>query len=283
MPLSFEELANEGIPQDALTHHSSNRSMRLTAVASLSCITILSALAYHFLLKSDLPEAAEILLSVDGDISEVLPHTLDSATEFNESFDSLKEGEPVPEYRETEEGSLSTMPAIAAVAEPEEQSDIQDSPTIVSAGAALVKAPEAPTAAPTTQIDQPELLAQTPASLLKLPSETAVELPRDWGGLVLVPDTAKLAKAYTSDVRLARVEAHPIDGERIRVWARIQNLTDAELQSEVGCEFRSSNYSQYASAHFEPSIIPENGVIDVYFESPHDRVESYTVMVKRVE
>ncbi len=280
MPQSFEELADEGIPQDALHHHS-DRSKRLTAAAALVCILIVAALGYHFLLKSGLPEAAEILLTVDDEIPEVLPHSLDSATEFNESFDSLKAGEAVPDYRETPEGKLSTSPAIAAVVEAAAPDRI-----LPQAKAETIEASpmQTPSLSPqTTLAEAPHTLTATPASVLKIPSETAVELPRDWGGLVLIPDNAKLAKAYTSDVRLARVEAHPIDGERIRVWARIQNLTDTEMQSEVGCEFRSSNYSQYGSAHFEPSIIPENGVIDVYFESPHDRVESYTVMVKRAE
>jgi len=213
----------------------------------------------------------------------VLPHTIDSSTEFNESFETLKEGEVAPDYRETDEGTLSTPPTVRAKLEPlpTPQPVIQEQPTTVAASTIALEIPTQATTAAHTE--QPAALESTPTTALHLPQAAQVELPRDWGGIVLVPDGTKLAKAYTSDVRLARVEAHPIDGERIRVWARIQNLTETEIQSEVGCEFRSSNYEKFGSAHFEPSIIPKNGVIDVYFESPHDRVESYTVMVKRVQ
>ncbi|CAA6696754.1 MULTISPECIES: hypothetical protein [unclassified Lentimonas] len=276
MPPSFEELANEGIPADAMPPHGSHRSKPLIIAASLTCIL---ALGYHFLSDPALPEAAEILLAVDGEVPGVLPHAIDSSTEFNESFETLKEGEGAPNYRETDEGKLSTPPTVIAKLEPSPtpQPVIPEQPITIAASAIAL---EIPLQAKTTAQAEPE---STPTTALHLPKEAQVEFPRDWGGIVLVPDGTKLAKAYTSDVRLARVEAHPIDGERIRVWARIQNLTEMDMQSEVGCEFRSSNYEKFGSAHFEPSIIPKNGVIDVYFESPYDRVESYTVMVKRVQ
>ena len=269
MPQSFEELANEGIALDAMPPHGSHRPKPLKIITSLACILALGALGYNFVLKPDRQSAAEILLSVDGEVPGVLPHTIDSSTEFNESLETLKVGEVAPDYRETSEGKLSTLTVAGTDREPSEQPAIQEQP--VSASIITLQS-----TAPTEQI-------KAPATALKLTSESDLELPRDWSGMVLVPDSAKLAKAYTSDVRLTRVEAHPIDGERIRVWARIHNLTDTPMQSEVGCEFRSSNSSQFGSAHFEPSIIPENGIIDVFFESPYDGVESYTVMVKRGE
>jgi len=58
MPQSFEELANEGIPLDALEPHGSHRSKPLIVAALLACIF---ALGYYFLSSPDIPEAAEIL------------------------------------------------------------------------------------------------------------------------------------------------------------------------------------------------------------------------------
>lgn len=272
MSISFEEMADAGVPDEVSPVSSVGRSKVLIFVVLFCVVTAAFGMYYYFFYysQSDLPEAAEILLSAEGEVPGVLPHSLDSSTEFEESFDYLKEGEAGPEYRATEEVSTAAETSIVDVADDE----------------VLVEEVEV---VAVTEVNQVEMapapvvvLDRAPAVVTKvtLSEDAEVVFDRDWGGVVLVPDTAKLAKAYTSNVRLSRVEAHPIDGERLRVWARIQNLTDMSMTAEVGCEFRSSQYTHVDGARFEPMMILAGGFVDVQFVSPQDRVESYTVMVK---
>lgn len=271
MSISFEEMADAGVPDEVSPVSSVGRSKVLIFVVLFCVVTAAFGMYYYFYSsQSDLPEAAEILLSAEGEVPGVLPHSLDSSTEFEESFDYLKEGEAGPEYRATEEVSTAAETSIVDVADDE----------------VLVEEVEV---VAVTEVNQVEMapapvvvLDRAPAVVTKvtLSEDAEVVFDRDWGGVVLVPDTAKLAKAYTSNVRLSRVEAHPIDGERLRVWARIQNLTDMSMTAEVGCEFRSSQYTHVDGARFEPMMILAGGFVDVQFVSPQDRVESYTVMVK---
>jgi hypothetical protein len=268
MSLSFEELADAGIPNTEVPPVVVDRSKVLSFVI-LACVAGAAFGAYLYFSKPALPEAAEILLSVEGEVPGVLPHALDSATEFEESFDYLKEGEAGPEYRAPSEVHPVADAMVADVAEPE-----------VSIGSAeVLESVDGDALESATEV----VLDRAPESVLKgtLAPDAEVIFGRDWGGLVLVPDTAKLAKAYTSDVCFTRVEAHPIDGERLRVWARIQNLTDVPMDVEVGCEFRSSQYHLTDGARFDQMLIPVRGFVDVQFVSPLDGVESYTVMVKR--
>lgn len=111
-------------------------------------------------------------------------------------------------------------------------------------------------------------------------AEVKLDLVRDWEGLILVPEGVQLARAYTSGVRLNRVEAHPIDGGRLRVWSRIENLTNKDLVIETACEFRFTDDGR-APSQFRPSVIPASGALDVYFVSSRKGVNAYTLMVKR--
>ena len=55
--------------------------------------------------------------------------------------------------------------------------------------------------------------------------------------MVLVPNMKLMSKAYSSSVSLPRVEAHPLQNNRIRVWAR-QNESGGPLRLQVACVFR---------------------------------------------
>lgn len=294
MPLSFEELADSGTSDIQEVLHKSERSRARVVALSALCLLCVGGWVYSSFFQEKLPDAAVILLSVDAEVPGVLPHELDGSTEFEDSFHYLKDGESGPEYRETNEAVLSRALVIVEAQEPVEAIDVaRIKPVVVTmAPVPVVEVPEPLPAAELLPIkavvDESVLMVESPSEIpmkipvaLVVPSDSEVQYERDWSGLVLVPNGAKLAKAYTSNVRLTRVEAHPIDGERLRVWARIQNLTDEDFSAEVGCEFRSSDYSLSGSARFEPALIPSGGVVDVYFESPRDRVESYTVMVKQ--
>ncbi len=111
-------------------------------------------------------------------------------------------------------------------------------------------------------------------------SSTAL-IVRDWTGLVLVPINTSLSKAYTSSVRLLKVEAHPLKDGRVRIWIRVQNLGRDELSSEIACTFRMRNDSGQASANFYELAVPARGFRDVFFVSPEGQLTSYTVLVRR--
>lgn len=270
MSLSFEELADAGLSEDAAPLPPIGRS-KIWLFLVLLCLVCAASGAYFYYSDPELPEAAQILLSVDAEVPGVLPHTLDDATEFEESFEYLKEGESAPDYRVSDEIEDDVeLPAVIEVAE------ATISPLIVKESI--------PIAAELAKPDETDpVLDRAPPIVLKqaIPQDVEIVFERDWGGVVLVPDRMKLAKAYTSDVRLARIEAHPIDGEHLRVWARIQNVTADAMSAEIGCEFRFAQNGSGGRAQFESIRIPPGGFVEKQFVSPQDRVASYTLMVKR--
>ena len=103
---------------------------------------------------------------------------------------------------------------------------------------------------------------------------------RNWTGAVLVPDMKIVSKAYTDLVTLARVEAHPIEDGRIRVWARIQNQTGQSLALQKDCTFRMVGEDEMEKPYFEPFDVPAAGFRDVMFESDGKGVVAYTILVR---
>ncbi len=112
-------------------------------------------------------------------------------------------------------------------------------------------------------------------------STTLVE--RDWTGIVLVPVNTALSKAYTSSVRLLRVEAHPLNDGRLRIWARIQNIGAQTLSAEIACAFRTTDAALEPSTYFYELKVPGNTVRDVFFISPDAELLSYTTLVRDTE
>jgi hypothetical protein len=103
---------------------------------------------------------------------------------------------------------------------------------------------------------------------------------RNWTGAVLVPDLKVVSKAYTDLVTLARVEAHPIDDGRLRVWARVQNLTDVPLLLQQDCTFRMAGMTGLEKPYFESLEVPAADFRDVMFESDTKGVVAYTILVR---
>lgn len=258
MSITFEELADAGIPVEPVTPARSSR-LGLFLFALLLLLVVGGGLVIYLnrqQTESSLPDAATRLLVVEGEVPEgVLPHVMDDSTEFKESFVHLKQGFEAPEYRE-----------------PEVVAEVYAMETIppVSVGAVI----------PREELEIPVTFNHARAG--SMPSDAIIEVDgmRDWEGIVLVPDNVRLARAYTSDVRLNRVEAHPIDNGRLRVWSRIENLTDREIAVETACEFRFADRFAGPSS-FQPERIPARGAIDVVFVSPREGVNSYTLMVKQ--
>jgi hypothetical protein len=125
--------------------------------------------------------------------------------------------------------------------------------------------------------------SQMPAIKPKPGSESGLEiaLPEsDWNGLVLVPDMKLMSKAYSSSVSLPRVEAHPLQNNRIRVWARIQNETQGRLRLQVGCTFRIEGSLDHQQSKSQFLTLAKGTYQDVMFNSPSEGVMSYTVLVK---
>ena len=113
-------------------------------------------------------------------------------------------------------------------------------------------------------------------------SSTALEL-RDWTGLVLVPINTSLSKAYTTEVRLLKVEAHPLNDGRVRVWTRVRNLGHKTLPSEIACSFRMRGETTPNSPYFYRLEVPAGEFRDVFFVSPDGELSAYTVLVRNDE
>jgi len=105
------------------------------------------------------------------------------------------------------------------------------------------------------------------------------EIEKDWDGTVLVAKNADVSQAFTTDVELRRIEAHPLQNGALRVWVRVKNVTDKDLDSKVACNFKSTSEEQL-KATFLPVKIPAGEAIDVYFMSPTPNVIAYTVLVR---
>jgi hypothetical protein len=106
---------------------------------------------------------------------------------------------------------------------------------------------------------------------------------RDWTGLVLVPVNTALAKAYTSEVRLLKVEAHPLHDGRVRIWARIRNISNRTLPAEIACSFRMRGEGTPHSPYFYQLEVPAGAYRDVFFVSPDGELSAYTVLVRSEE
>jgi hypothetical protein len=103
----------------------------------------------------------------------------------------------------------------------------------------------------------------------------------DWTGIVLVPLDTSVSKAHTILVKLDRIEAHPLDNGQVRVWARIRNVSDASLPSEVACSFRTVESPEPERPIFYKLDIPRGDYRDVFFVSPEGHnLNSYTVLVR---
>lgn len=133
---------------------------------------------------------------------------------------------------------------------------------------------------------KPEVRApeQNPAALVhvekgKSQSGAEVALPRTWDGTVLVPDRLKMARAFSTDVSLPRIEAHPLTDGNLQVWVRIKNDVQQSRLSQVACIFRDLKGSQ-DKTDFVSVDIPPSAFVDVYFISPVADVSAYTILVR---
>jgi hypothetical protein len=176
------------------------------------------------------PEA-KVLINPDGAAKEVLPHTIDDRTYFEESLDYLVEGGSAPKIVKVIQTDLPARKPVPAVV----PKDVNNQP---------------------------------------------YQIFRNWSGAVLVPDLKVVSKAYTDLVALARVEAHPIDDGRLRVWARVQNLTDVPLLLQQDCTFRTAGMSGLEKPYFESLKVPAADFRDVMFESDTKGVVAYTILVR---
>lgn len=124
--------------------------------------------------------------------------------------------------------------------------------------------------------------SQPPARGLTADGNTTALVERDWTGLVLIPIAKSLSKAHTSDVRLTKVEAHPLNDGRVRVWTRVHNIGHDTLPAEIACEFRMRG-AHATSPYFYQLDVPGNGYRDVFFVSPDGELNAYTVLVRSAD
>jgi hypothetical protein len=103
----------------------------------------------------------------------------------------------------------------------------------------------------------------------------------DWTGIVLVPLDTSVSTAHTVYVDLDHIEAHPLDNGQVRIWARVKNISGANLPSEVACSFRTAESPEPDAPIFYKLDIPRGDFRDVFFVSPEGRnLNSYTVLVR---
>lgn len=122
--------------------------------------------------------------------------------------------------------------------------------------------------------------SQPPARGLTAEGDSVDLVERDWTGLVLIPINKSLSKAYTSAVRLLKVEAHPLQDGRVRVWIRMKNRGNTQLPSEVACAFTMRSDTKPISPNFYELMVPGSEYRDVFFVSPPGELTTYTVLVR---
>jgi hypothetical protein len=129
------------------------------------------------------------------------------------------------------------------------------------------------------QVEAIDMTGQPPVKGLTADGNTTALFEKDWTGLVLVPINTSLSKAYTSDLHLMKVEAHPLNDGRVRIWTRVKNIGSEALRGEIACEFRMTG-SHANSPYFYRFDVPPHGFRDVFFVSPDGTLNSYTVLVR---
>ncbi len=156
------------------------------------------------------------------------------------------------------------------------QHEVSDTTSFPSALKSLQPGATAP------KIDGLETSSQPPPRGLTADGNSTALIEQDWTGLVLVPLSKSLSKAATSDVQLAKVEAHPLKDGRVRIWTRVQNVGNQVLPAEIACEFRIHGV-HLTSPYFYDLDVPPNGYRDVFFVSPEGELNSYTVLVRSAD
>ena len=152
--------------------------------------------------------------------------------------------------------------------------DIVDTTGFPEAIASLAPGAQAP------KIEQVDTRGQPPPRGLTADGDSISLIERDWTGLVLVPINKSLSKAYTTSVRLLKVEAHPLKDGRIRVWIRMQNIGAKQLPSEIACTFSMKGDTQPMSPNFYELEVPSREYRDVFFVSPIGELNNYTVLIR---
>jgi len=133
------------------------------------------------------------------------------------------------------------------------------------------------------KIESVDTANQPPPEGLTADGSSTQLIVRDWTGLVLVPIATSLSKAYTSEVRLLKIEAHPLNDGRVRVWTRIHNVGNRTMPGQVACRFTMKNQPTATSPYFYELQVPPFGFRDVFFISPDGDLMSYTVLVRSEE
>jgi hypothetical protein len=152
--------------------------------------------------------------------------------------------------------------------------DIVDTTGFPEAIASLAPGAQAP------KVEQVDTRGQPPPRGLTADGDSISLVERDWTGLVLVPINKSLSKAYTTAVRLLKVEAHPLKDGRIRVWIRMQNVGHKQLPSEIACTFNMRGDTQPMSPNFYELEVPSREYRDVFFVSPVGELTAYTVLIR---
>ena len=122
--------------------------------------------------------------------------------------------------------------------------------------------------------------SQPPPKGLTADGNSTSLVEHDWTGLVLVPISTALSTAYTTSVRLLKVEAHPLRDGRVRIWIRVQNVGRNQLVSEIACSFRMQGETKPVSPYFYELEVPKGAYRDVFFVSPEGKLNNYTVLVR---
>lgn len=133
------------------------------------------------------------------------------------------------------------------------------------------------------RMESVDLANQPPPEGLTADGSSTQLIVRDWTGLVLVPISTSLSKAYTSEVRLLKIEAHPLNDGRVRVWTRIHNIGNRTLPGQVACRFNMRNQPTATSPYFYKLLVPPHSFRDVFFISPDGDLVTYTVLVRSEE
>jgi hypothetical protein len=197
------------------------------------------------------------------DSPAILPHKIDPATAFPQALTSLSPTGTAPKVL----APPATTPKVVA-----------PSATTPKGDASTAPSPNDEQTTDDYKIIDPN---RPPTKGLTADGVTTDLVMHDWTGVVLVPLDTSISRAHTVRVAIDRIEAHPLDNGQVRIWARIRNVSDSPLPSEVACSFRTAESPEPERPIFYKLDIPHGDYRDVFFVSPEGRnLNSYTVLVR---
>jgi hypothetical protein len=101
----------------------------------------------------------------------------------------------------------------------------------------------------------------------------------NWSGLVLNSKVTTQSLGHVSNFKLMRIEVHPLNDGRIRVWVEFANYSPDPVIPEVACQYNPEDEGAYAKFRALPELAPGKKIL-TYFESRRPAPDAYSILIR---